>query len=441
MDFNEIFLLNFLDEIWDVQAAVGQAPPLKTPARHCSALVRHTYRDLFMAHDTWSGFQTMRRQYKTYQMDTSVSMSSYAGRIASGDDWYITSNELAIQETTNLIWNTTLSQLYVVPKTASEFIRVMAATYLASSGKDWVSYFAFNNSGTYNNQYMVVAMHRFQGSKPLKDDTLWVAEQIPGNVTSADVTDVLREQGYWASYNIPYFRNIYEVSGYPQAVEREGLIWSYNSYARAEIFRREAPKVHTLEDMMAIMRFNNFSVDPLSLIPNCSKATNGVCDPSHSAMLTIASRGDLNPYGGEAQYGVAYNWLGQRNHGATDTKIAARSELYSGVDGLVMAGHVICGPTNLVNGVHRPFKWSATNFSNLRPSGVPDEYDFQWQRYSRPYPPHGYYDGYPDIGIVLGSMFGAVVVVSIILAVVIKGRLAAKPIDQYSEKAPLAVQV
>ena len=45
----------------------------------------------------------------------------------------------------------------------------------------------------------------------------YVAEQIPGLVLYADVTQEL-ERGYWPSYNVPYFPEIYEKSGYPQMI-------------------------------------------------------------------------------------------------------------------------------------------------------------------------------------------------------------------------------
>jgi len=31
-------------------------------------------------------------------------------------------------------------------------------------------------------------------------DVLWIAEQAPGLVLAQDVSEVLQEQGYWASY-------------------------------------------------------------------------------------------------------------------------------------------------------------------------------------------------------------------------------------------------
>ena len=46
--------------------------------------------------------------------------------------------------------------------------------------------------------------------------------QVPGYVMGADVTDKLIAQGYFASYNIPYFPEIFNVSGCQHLVDQYG---------------------------------------------------------------------------------------------------------------------------------------------------------------------------------------------------------------------------
>ncbi len=36
---------------------------------------------------------------------------------------------------------------------------------------------------------------------------------MPGLIGAADLTHIHGEQGYWASYSIPYFESIYNISG------------------------------------------------------------------------------------------------------------------------------------------------------------------------------------------------------------------------------------
>mgnify|MGYP001581291961 FL=1 len=362
--FEDMFVLSFGPEVGDVQIAITMLRDVspRTPRRnamwwehrragrlqmgsHCSALIKPTATDLFTAHDTWSGFPGMaHRTFKRYDFQTTVTLSGYPGSIVSGDDWYMTSHELAVQETTNEVFNTSL-YVAVVPQTVSEFVRVMTANYVAATGREWADLFATLNSGTYNNQYMITDNKRYTPGEPIVNGTLWIAEQIPGYVGLGDVSDVLRTQGYWASYNVPYFKYIYDVSGYQQTKEQQGSFWSYTKYARPEIFRRNNTDVIDLASMMRMMRYNDFRVDPFSIIPNCTGATNGVCDPKHSSMLTIASRGDLmTVYNTTAEniahYGPLYQLVAQGCFGAIDSKIAAWSQRKS------LTAYVVNGPTN-----------------------------------------------------------------------------------------------
>ena len=59
---------------------------------------------------------------------------------------------------------------------------------------------------------------------------------------SGDQTDILRA-GYWSSYNIPFYEDIYNMSGYFTAFEAHGTDFSYSLCPRAKIFRRDQGKV------------------------------------------------------------------------------------------------------------------------------------------------------------------------------------------------------
>ena len=130
------------------------------------------------------------------------SFSSYPGILYSRDDYYQLSSNLVTMETThgnynNMLWAHFSSHSVV------EGIRTMVANRLASTGQEWCQYFAQNNSGTYNNEWMIVDYKLFEPGEEPVDNTLWVLEQLPGKVHSEDMTGVLKSQGYWASYNIP----------------------------------------------------------------------------------------------------------------------------------------------------------------------------------------------------------------------------------------------
>ena len=113
-----------------------------------------------------------------------MSFSSYPGLIYSGDDFYLISTGLAVTETTIGNSNKDLWK-FVKPKgQILEGVRTMVANRLAQSGKHWSKLFAKRNSGTYNNQWMVLDYNKFEPGKDVANTKglLWVLEQLPGQL-------------------------------------------------------------------------------------------------------------------------------------------------------------------------------------------------------------------------------------------------------------------
>ena len=64
-------------------------------------------------------------------------------------------------------------------------------------------------------------------------------------VKSGDQSVVL-EAGYWPSYNIPFYEDVFDMMGYSTAVKAHGTEFSYELCPRAKIFRRDQGKACTL---------------------------------------------------------------------------------------------------------------------------------------------------------------------------------------------------
>jgi len=237
---------------------------------HCSAMVKvpGDLSDLWSGHSSWFTYSSMNRIFKHYNFKLSnpllaspkVSFSSYPGLLSSLDDFYIMSNGLVLLQTTISVFNHSLYN-YVTPESLLAWQRVRLANMAAQDGKGWGDIFTPFNSGTYNNQYMVVDYNKFDVGKSVNPGTLWVIEQIPNLVASYDMTDLL-SRGYWASYNVPAFKEIYETSGYPDFVKKHGIEFSYQMAPRAKLFRRDQCNVTDFESFKNILRSNNYKTDP-----------------------------------------------------------------------------------------------------------------------------------------------------------------------------------
>ena len=99
-----------------------------------------------------------------------------------------------VVQTTNSIFNLTIYE-QVTHESVLTWQRMRVANAVATSGEGWFEAFRTQNSGTYNNQYMVADLSKFEPGTTLRDGLLWVVEQIPGLVLGEDKTTTL-EMGY-----------------------------------------------------------------------------------------------------------------------------------------------------------------------------------------------------------------------------------------------------
>ena len=120
----------------------------------------------------------------------------------------------------------------------------------------------------------------------------------------------LNSHGYYGSYNIAFFDDVYEMGGPAELFKKYGKDYSYSQCPRAQIFARDVGKVQSERSFRALLRYNDFKHDPLSRCPGI---------PGYTGSYAIGCRNDLNdPNGTYPRPG-----LGQRNHAATDAKITS----------------------------------------------------------------------------------------------------------------------
>uniref|UniRef100_A0AAQ5ZQC6 Phospholipase B-like n=1 Tax=Amphiprion ocellaris TaxID=80972 RepID=A0AAQ5ZQC6_AMPOC len=374
-------------DLEDLESALNkssQTRPLGSGS--CSALIKllPNNKELLVSHDTWNNYQSMLRIMKKYIFAFNASpsdnfplpggtqaFSSYPGSIFSGDDFYILSSGLVTLETTIGNNNPALWK-YVQPKgTVMEWLRNIVANRLASNGKEWAEIFSKYNSGTYNNQWMIVDYKHFTpGKTDIKEKLLVVLEQIPGLIVYTDKTEELLKKvssletlvlyiyifSYLYLLMCRYYVEIFNASGCNELVEKFGPWFSLDQNPRAQIFRRNQTAVTDVDSMICLMRYNNFKEDPLSKCEGCNPPENGE--------NAISARSDLNPANGTYPFGA----LRQRSHGGTDMKMTSY-EMFRDY-GMV----AVSGPTwDQVP----PFQWSTSPYTDLLHMGHPDIWAFK----------------------------------------------------------------
>ena len=331
---------------------------------HCSALIKlaDDFSDIWFGHNTWFSYNSMIRIFKEYRFITNnndlkskvVAFPSYPASLFSQDDFYYVDSNLLVMETTNQILNESLYD-NTTPYALLTWVRVIVANRMASSAEEWANIFQKENSGTYNNQYMILDLNLIDlKNKTIPEKSLMIIEQIPGETEINDVTDILKK-GYWPSYNIPYSEKFYNKCGFIEILNDTKYIpnYDYNNCSRANIFRREQKKIKNIEDFKNMMRYNDYKND---------------IESNNEPSLTIACRYDLRK---ELERQACY--------GATDVKFCSVKELLEGKNNM----HIISGPTNLQQPTFSFLNTTCENHDIGRyyHEGVVETWNFPWIDY------------------------------------------------------------
>ena len=333
---------------------------------HCSAIfkVADNFSDIWFGHNTWTTYNKLIRIYKEYKYvpnskfpvkAQTITMSSYPAAVNSQDDFYITSANLYIGETTNSVHNHSLFDK-LKPNSLMCWMRTMVANRLTDDGYSWTQTFKKFNSGTYNNQFHILDLKLINTEKKtIAPGALYIVEQLPGSCDVQEVTDILKK-GYWPSYNTPFIEAVREKSGANEVIDKDPstrIAYDYYTCARAKIFRREQTKVKDIESYKNLIRFNNYKNDEFS---------------EKNPGYTIAARYDLREKNAAC-------------YGATDAKFASINEIKTTGTKKV---HIIAGPTTS-NGLE-PFNWKTAVCRLNDPKrfnviGQIDVYNFDWVDY------------------------------------------------------------
>jgi hypothetical protein len=241
----------------------------------CTIIMKDVEDDILAAHTTHNEYQQILRLFKS----TTINWESYAGfmntktirnscrygGIGSKDDFYILDNGMIVMETSILIFNNSLYEL-IEYNTVPYFIRATVSHWMSSNNEEWINTFIKHNSGTHVAQWVLI-----DGNKQKYDNnTVNLLDIIMDDYESFDITQKFKEQGYWASYNVPYSQRIWKTCNYDPDTH------SFTNDERAVIIKKHAHEVEDEDDLRRLIRLNENSTYPCGgIAPRCD------LDPRH----------------------------------------------------------------------------------------------------------------------------------------------------------------
>lgn len=385
---NEFYLLTMQGDLEDILIAFDSDRfDGKTwkKDKDCSGFVKYVKdtKNLIVGHNTHNHYSLMNRIYKNYKLNfvmsngkslNNMKFSSRPGDLNSKDDYYILSNNMVVIETSLEVVDLSIYK-NLRYDTLPKWIRVNIANRLAQNNLEWINLFFEQNSGTHNNQWLIVDYNKFneytshinkKKSSMLKflydfnslfsefdydllqaskgnhgsdfeggfhpKDIVHIVEQTPNldKKYYKDMSDVLMDQSYVASYNSPFFEDVIKDMGYSEPPYNNH---DYFHARRFFLFNQLQANVTDINSAKEVMRFHS---------------KEDICD-------TIGARCDM---------------IKKIPFGAVDVKITDSQLMKHG-----QTSEIIFGPPFLP-GVSLPFDFR--DFPNVSHEGIPDRIEFKW---------------------------------------------------------------
>eukprot|EP00929_Paragymnodinium_shiwhaense_P101338 TRINITY_DN6434_c0_g3_i1.p1 TRINITY_DN6434_c0_g3~~TRINITY_DN6434_c0_g3_i1.p1 ORF type:complete len:674 (+),score=64.74 TRINITY_DN6434_c0_g3_i1:152-2023(+) len=193
---------------------------------HGAAIIRRvgplgSPEDLLAGHVAFGDYSEMTRITKTYNLAfgtqvNNMTMSSYPGCIGSTDDYIMTGKGLVAMSTS--LWIPS-DGVYSRPSTTNEglpsFLRAVLASRLASKPRTWAKIYGLVPGIAGAKQWLLADYGNFKPQIPIANDTLWLLESLPRLQRAGDVTNILREGGYFEAHGVPHFGAIRQIYGLP----------------------------------------------------------------------------------------------------------------------------------------------------------------------------------------------------------------------------------
>jgi len=151
LSFIDVYFLNAFADLMDVMDSLVN-DPLEDDPDKCSAFVKKTSNDIFIAHNSWFGYLSQTMAMTLYVGGDFLSLNPVTpGILGSSTDFGYNNKGIMFNETTH-------RALYTEPKTSAlwMFWRAAMAEQFASSLDEFYYYLSLEPSGTYMNGYMAV---------------------------------------------------------------------------------------------------------------------------------------------------------------------------------------------------------------------------------------------------------------------------------------------
>ncbi|CAL4098399.1 unnamed protein product, partial [Meganyctiphanes norvegica] len=263
MEEGAVLLMNLMGDIEDLSSVLEPKQHKSniedwnkgrvTGDGHCSALIKvlRGNTDLYVSHVTWNTTPNNLKITSMYLL-TTIDTNFHGPKYRIAFSVALHSSHLGFISLNFNLKNSVpgfLKLVFEVPtrhfmlfwhivkgtQKLLEWMRVIVANRISTSGKMWTDFFSMHNSGTYNNQWMVVDYKQFRPFHHIK-----ALEQF---FVKSDKHNIIAHLLFWQSWNAILYVYVFHLSGIRNIIEKSN-VWHGAHCCPNRLLRREYYRVY-----------------------------------------------------------------------------------------------------------------------------------------------------------------------------------------------------
>lgn len=303
----DLWMFNSKSDILNVYRKLNSVDPTQEPVLEKGGTMYVTqfgeHEELTVAHSTWDSYGSSTKMSKRYRLHfhnvfskiSRRSLSSYPMMLHSDKGMTITDQGLVISATSIAIASSDLLN-FISIQGFPFWLRELIADYISYNAKEWMENYECFPAGS-GVEWTIVNLKQFLYRNDLLENSIVVIDEIPTMINFNDVTEVADHKNqYFASFDIPYDKEVYKLAGYEKLASINPDLYSYENSSRDKILGERAHAVNNRLSARELIRYNNINDNnqlnrpDLGISLRKEQATSPYCVGAIDAKITTVSR-------------------------------------------------------------------------------------------------------------------------------------------------------
>lgn len=271
MSIHDLWVHNSLSNIFILAKAMGLSQsdaPLLEIGGHVVVGQTAGPADVLLGHNSirhYSNSMKISKRYRLRYQSRRIkvdrrSFSSFPLMIHSDDSFIVGDSGLVLMSSGIIFNNYNFSYQ---PNGYPDWLRQTVAFVLSYSGNEFLTNYNFNSSTPSSKEIVVFNTKKFIYMRGFYNGSIYIIDEVPDLETGAayisggDYTQMIRDNNFLASFNVPIDEDVFSISGYKDLSEENPYLYSYYNSTVYMYLQKKGQTISSFDKFKSLLRANN----------------------------------------------------------------------------------------------------------------------------------------------------------------------------------------